>query len=725
MIPSTRLRLGEFILCPLNQHLEYAEQRIPLEPKVYEVLCYLLAHQQRFVSLDELHSNVWQGRVVSDTAVRRTISKLRVAFNDQSDTPQYIQSAAKRGYRWLIPTEIDSAVAVTSAEQCAPAANQQVNPDTQQGALVQSAPIKAEAAAESLSTVPQSSAKLSRRSVKKTFFTAITASCLVLLLLGLFYWSNLPRWQLQSALPVTMGEKLSMTVSPDKRFLVFSSNAVNHFGQELYWYNFQSQEVKQLTTGDNQIMYVTYAADGKSLFYHNFEGGTYRLLQRSINEFGQFTDDGKVLLDNYGVMFKIWAHPDNESLWLNLGTATQFNIQRLHLPTGTLSPITSSGVAGVQDSIFAVALAHQQIAFQRFVPGQGGTLVVQDITSGRILRQFIQNQQIFDLHWLSAELLLIVDQEAIYTFNVLTEQRTVLRQNHLEGYAIAKGLSRVVAPLNTEQWLQFLHEGDIGRMIHQQGEIGLFSARSYIHTEPLTRAVFFSRQPNEFFVFNLQDNKRSLLVRHADGSQKLLFEIENSNFSFQQQHPDGSQLLLLLDGRPFLFDLMLHQLTALNVNGRNWLSARFSHDGQGVVMTSKESSQYQTWFYQLDTGVSQLVFEGYQVVLPYQDTSYVAVNSQSTFVLLEEDKITELPVSYSPPYPGSIHLRGTALFWAETDLKNTTIFRFNLETQHLEQWQQERRQMQQSFDISADGTQWLLRHVGQFDTKIYPVQVNF
>ncbi|CAM5224098.1 winged helix-turn-helix domain-containing protein [Alishewanella longhuensis] len=80
MIPSNRLKLGEYVLCPLNQQLEYAEQRIPLEPKVYEVLCYLLAHQQRFVSLEELHKEVWQGRVVSDTA--GAMQKLRAALND-------------------------------------------------------------------------------------------------------------------------------------------------------------------------------------------------------------------------------------------------------------------------------------------------------------------------------------------------------------------------------------------------------------------------------------------------------------------------------------------------------------------------------------------------------------------------------------------------------------------------------------------------------------------
>lgn len=706
MIPPTRLILGEYVLCPLNQQLEYAQQQIPLEPKVYEVLCYLIAHQQRFVSLEELHKEVWRGRVVSDTAVRRTISKLRAAFNDQTDPPRYIQSAAKRGYRWLVVPEPEAPSPVAIAGQNTAVASA--------AAAMPAGPLTISAQ----NTVAKTSPVIfARRRLQ-----AVLLGFLALVVLVVFlYFNSSARWTLQTSLPLISGEKLSMAISPDKRFLVFSSNAVNHYGQELYWYNLQNNELKQLTTGDNQIMYVAYSADGKQLFYHNFSDGVYQLIQRPIDEKGQFSGDGKVLLDDYAVMFKIWAHPDNESLLLNLGDAEQFNIQRLHLPSGVLTPVTSSSAAGVQDSVFAVTANAQQLAFQRFVPGQGSSLVIQDVLSGRVLQQFFYKNRIFDLHWLTAETLLIVDEEAIQTFNVQTQQSTLLQQNHQTGSALTRGLTRMLVPLTDNQWLQFLHEGDVGRMIHQQGQVGVLSGRSYIHTEPQTRAVFFSQDPQAFFFLNSQDDKRSLLLRQADGTQTLLFEIQDSSVSFQQQHLDGERLLLLLDGKPNLFDLKQHQLTPLNVVGNNWLSARFSDDGKSIVMTSRQNSEYQSWLYQLDTGLSQLLYQAYQLVVPYQADSYLAVRPDSRFVLLKGDHVTELPVTYSPPYPGSVHVRGSYLFWAETNLKNTTVFRFNLVTSELEQWQQDRRQMLQTFDISPDGSKWLLRHIGQFDTKVYRV----
>ncbi|GHG61643.1 hypothetical protein GCM10010919_06320 [Alishewanella longhuensis] len=720
MIPSSQLKLGDYILCPLNQQLEYAEQRIPLEPKVYEVLCYLLAHQQRFVSLEELHKEVWQGRVVSDTAVRRTISKLRAALNDQGDSPRYIQSAAKRGYRWLIPSE-----SVTQEVNFVPSVSLQPRSLASQTEFT-SMPGAEEASVATVSSAMAAGAKVSRSASLTRFkfasVTLLSVAVLVLVssLLVAFIGKG-PDWKMQTALPLIVGEKLSMAISPDKRFLVFSSNAVNHHGQELYWYNLATQELRQLTTGDNQIMYVAYAADGKHLFYHNFYNGVYQLVQRPISEQGQFTAEGKVLLDDYASMFKIWVHPDNESLLLNLGDAEQLNIQRLHLPTGSLTPLTSSVTAGVYDSTFAPEIDSQRLAFQRSPLGQSSSLIIQDMSNGRILQQFLHKERIFDLHWLTEQELLIVDEEAIKTFNLQTRKSILLQQNYQTGNALTRGLTRMLVPLRDGQWLQFRHEGDVSRMIHQQGEVGVLSGRSYIHTEVQTRAVFFSQVPQEFFLLNLEGDKRSLLSRQANGEQQLLFEIQDSNVSFQQQHPNGESLLLLLNGKPTLFDLKQHQLTPLNVVGNNWLSARFSHDGQQIVMTSRQNSEYQSWLYHVDTGLSQLLYQGYQIVIPYQDKSYLAVHPDSRFVLLEDEHVTELPINYSPPFPGSVHLRGTYLFWAETDLKNTTVFRFNLENAALEQWQQDRRQMLQTFDVSADGSKWLLRHIGHFDTKVYQV----
>ncbi|MCC5827405.1 winged helix-turn-helix domain-containing protein [Alkalimonas sp.] len=97
------LQLNDTVLDTVQQALRRGDEEIQLEPRVFDVLCYLLAHRERYVSLQELHEQVWAGRVVSDTAVRRTISKLRAQLQDTNlEQPLFIRSGMKRGYQWLV-----------------------------------------------------------------------------------------------------------------------------------------------------------------------------------------------------------------------------------------------------------------------------------------------------------------------------------------------------------------------------------------------------------------------------------------------------------------------------------------------------------------------------------------------------------------------------------------------------------------------------------------------
>ena len=67
---------------------------------VYPHYCTKVLRHQR--SLEELHQNIWPGQVVTDTAVRRTVSKLRQALEDTDpQNPRFIRSVMKRGYQFI------------------------------------------------------------------------------------------------------------------------------------------------------------------------------------------------------------------------------------------------------------------------------------------------------------------------------------------------------------------------------------------------------------------------------------------------------------------------------------------------------------------------------------------------------------------------------------------------------------------------------------------------
>jgi hypothetical protein len=97
----TLIKLGEFQLDTMMQSLHKNDTVTQLEPKVYQLLAYFFEQQGRVISLEELHQNIWPGQVVTDTAVRRTVSKLRQALEDTDpQNPRFIRSVMKRGYQF-------------------------------------------------------------------------------------------------------------------------------------------------------------------------------------------------------------------------------------------------------------------------------------------------------------------------------------------------------------------------------------------------------------------------------------------------------------------------------------------------------------------------------------------------------------------------------------------------------------------------------------------------
>jgi class 3 adenylate cyclase/predicted ATPase len=96
-------RFADFRLDLDNACLWCAAQAIPLSPKVFAVLHYLVTHPDRLVSKDELLDAVWPETAVSDAVVRIAIGELRRALGDTAQAPQFIATVHRRGYRFVAP----------------------------------------------------------------------------------------------------------------------------------------------------------------------------------------------------------------------------------------------------------------------------------------------------------------------------------------------------------------------------------------------------------------------------------------------------------------------------------------------------------------------------------------------------------------------------------------------------------------------------------------------
>src|SRR5580658_6080658 len=74
---------------------------LPMEPKVFRVLLFLLRNPKRLVTKDEILNAVWNDCAVSDNSLTRSIATLRRLLGDDSREPRFIATVPTVGYRFL------------------------------------------------------------------------------------------------------------------------------------------------------------------------------------------------------------------------------------------------------------------------------------------------------------------------------------------------------------------------------------------------------------------------------------------------------------------------------------------------------------------------------------------------------------------------------------------------------------------------------------------------
>ena len=83
-----------------------AGRQVDLEPKTFDVLLYLLDNRDRLVTKEELIDTVWAGTFVTPNALTRAIAQLRKTIGDDAQEPKYVETAARRGYRFIAPVTV-------------------------------------------------------------------------------------------------------------------------------------------------------------------------------------------------------------------------------------------------------------------------------------------------------------------------------------------------------------------------------------------------------------------------------------------------------------------------------------------------------------------------------------------------------------------------------------------------------------------------------------------
>lgn len=115
-MPPHLIRFGDFELDTALFELRQSGERIPLEPQVFDLLVFLARNSHRTVTREEIYSEIWGDRLVSDAALSSQIKAARRAVGDDGTSQHIISTVHGRGFRFVAPIANGNRTAVTAAD---------------------------------------------------------------------------------------------------------------------------------------------------------------------------------------------------------------------------------------------------------------------------------------------------------------------------------------------------------------------------------------------------------------------------------------------------------------------------------------------------------------------------------------------------------------------------------------------------------------------------------
>ncbi|HKP87706.1 MAG TPA: winged helix-turn-helix domain-containing protein [Blastocatellia bacterium] len=101
------IRFGEFELSPRSGELRKRGAPVRLQPQPLKVLALLVANAGRLVTREEIQRAVWNGETFVDFehGLNFCIKQIRAALGDNAQSPLFIETLPRRGYRFIAPVE--------------------------------------------------------------------------------------------------------------------------------------------------------------------------------------------------------------------------------------------------------------------------------------------------------------------------------------------------------------------------------------------------------------------------------------------------------------------------------------------------------------------------------------------------------------------------------------------------------------------------------------------
>ena len=118
---GTRYRFGPFELNPADESLSRSGTSVKVQDLPFRLLVMLVERPGEIVTREEVRQRLWPENtfVEFDNSLGVAVRKVRDALNDDADTPRYVETLPRRGYRFVAPVTVLSSEALVQPQRAA------------------------------------------------------------------------------------------------------------------------------------------------------------------------------------------------------------------------------------------------------------------------------------------------------------------------------------------------------------------------------------------------------------------------------------------------------------------------------------------------------------------------------------------------------------------------------------------------------------------------------
>lgn len=675
-------QFGNFLAFTHSKILTKNGVEVTIEPKVFDVLVYMCENAGHYVLLQELHDNVWQDRVVSDAAVRRSISKLRALLSEQ-DNQQYIKSQHKRGYK------LNYEVITSQGDYGDQAAIEQTN-----------------------STVSQTSpSTLVKRHMRKLTIFVLVAVLFVIL----FFVARplKPDSSITNLLDFP-GEKIHVAVSSDGEHLAFAGRVFDFQGYQLYVADTTTQQVTQITEEANNIVRASFSRDATSVFAVDMDLGNSRLIKIALENSSQNTIE--VLVDGFYMISDLDVADDQGGVYFsgvaeeNRGSEVFF----FSFASGEIKKVTDSRTQEEHDyrvavspdsSLLAVATTQAQDNEQK--------ITIYNTHNQSIKKRLLHTSPIFELVLDNMNNLFILDANGLMQVQLDTGRRNIDSETDLKGViGIDRNSEGNFIALKEEKkdiiYIEIAlpnYDSDTQKLIEKGDE----------NIEQLA----FANQLNSLLAIKNISNGQQLVIRsHDNQPDKVLLETK-MKIKIVDVSANGDHILMFIDGLLAIFDRGSKDIDYISRGDEQlFIDGAFSVDQAYIYYGTRVNNQWVTNRYSIQDKNSEVMITGYKS-LRELDSGFLLLNeSDNLFLTTDKNSFSNIQpmegISIEPPW----HANTEYVYWNNFDGKNIVFFAYHVPSRSVRSLQFSNSHIEHKFDVNHEGTRALLIRTSLPDTSI-------